>query len=552
MPEYHRNTDIEIPDAVPTSGFRSAIHNTKRYMKHNKKTLEEVWKAAYEGDLDLLNVLLATGDEYNLFNGDLNEHLDNLTPLMAASCSGQTECVELLLKARADPHMKERMRRGSDAEDGRTSLEFAELEGWCDIADILRKAEAETPFGWYIPEGTTNNKKMYGGYEHGEKPMKGWYSSRPGVAERNGFDPNKYGTGRCRVPPAAFPRPLPPPSAVDTSVSPQQIKASLPLIEPTVAPTKVAETIPVAVLFPGQGSQYVKMLSTSKDIPAVRDMLDTAKNILGYDILELCLVGPEERLAETRFCQPAMFMAGLAGMEKLRVEREEAATQFRATAGLSLGEYTALCVAGVFAFEDGLKLVKLRGEAMQEAGDASKQAMLSVAGLDKVGLADCCAEAAKKAGGQVCQIANELFPKGFACAGDEKAVHILKDLAEAAGALQTRILKTSGAFHTSLMAPAEKRLCDALDEVLPRMKPPTHTIYMNVTAAPLAPGCDPRSIVELLKRQLTSPVRWEATIRNMLAGEITEFYEVGPNKQLKAMMKRIDQKAWSKTANVDV
>merc|ERR1740121_3115886 len=104
-----------------------------------------------------------------------------------------------------------------------------------------------------------------------------------------------------------------------------------------------------------------------QDIPAVKEMLAKAEPILGYDILEICLNGPEEKLEETKFCQPAMFVAGLAGVEKLRGEREEAVTRNQVSAGLSLGEYTALCHAGVFSFEDGLRLVDLRGKAMQEA-----------------------------------------------------------------------------------------------------------------------------------------------------------------------------------------
>merc|ERR1712032_1321081 len=113
--------------------------------------------------------------------------------------------------------------------------------------------------------------------------------------------------------------------------------------------------------------QYVKMMSSVKDIPAVNEMLSKAKDLLGYDVLELCLKGPEAKLEETSYCQPAMFIAGLAGIEKLRGEREEAVTRPQVLAGLSLGEYTALCVAGVFTFEQGLELVAKRGKAMQEA-----------------------------------------------------------------------------------------------------------------------------------------------------------------------------------------
>jgi len=311
--------------------------------------------------------------------------------------------------------------------------------------------------------------------------------------------------------------------------------------------------LPIAVLFPGQGSQYVKMLDGSKDLPRVREMLEKAKDILGYDILDVCLSGPEEKLEETRFCQPAMFIGGLAGLEKLRGEREEAVTRCAVMAGLSLGEYTALCAAGVFSFEDGLRLVKLRGEAMQEAAEMREQGMVSVAGLDKEQLQQLCATAAKDEGPDgICQIANELFPKGFSVGGTKKAIESLRAAAESAGALQAKILKTGGGFHTPLMSPASEKLGKALDEALPNMKSPMHTIWMNASAAPLHPGAEPAAIVELLKKQVTSPVLWEPSVKALIADGITEFYEVGPMKQLKAMMKRIDLNAWKKTTNIEV
>merc|ERR1712137_250026 len=122
-------------------------------------------------------------------------------------------------------------------------------------------------------------------------------------------------------------------------------------------------------------------------------MLAKSKDILGYDILDICLKGPEEKLDETKYCQPAMFIGGLAGLEKLREEKPDRVDKAAVFAGLSLGEYTALCAAGVMSFEDGLKLVKLRGEAMQEAATMSKQLMLSVAGLEKKVLKQLCEEA---------------------------------------------------------------------------------------------------------------------------------------------------------------
>ena len=220
-------------------------------------------------------------------------------------------------------------------------------------------------------------------------------------------------------------------------------------------------------------------------------------------------------------------------------------------AGLSLGEYTALCASGVLSFEDGLRLVKLRGEAMQEAATVGKQAMLSVAGLEQAILEQCCKEAEKKAGG-VCRIANALFPKGFSCAGTEEAVNELKALAEKKGALQAKLLKTGGAFHTSLMQPAQEKLEKALQEAFPKMSPPSCDVYMNVTSECLKAGTDPKVILELLQKQLTSPVLWVNLVQKMIKDGVTEFYECGPQKQLKAMMKRIDNKAWNKTESVEV
>lgn len=310
---------------------------------------------------------------------------------------------------------------------------------------------------------------------------------------------------------------------------------------------------PCALMFPGQGSQYVKMLEGVMDIPAVKDMLDKSKDILGFDLLDICLNGPEEKLEETRYCQPALFIAGLAGVEKLRLTNPDAAENPTFVAGLSLGEYTALCKAGVFSFEDGLKLVKLRGEAMQEAAAMGKQAMLSVAGLEKFVLEKLCKEAAQEDGDEgVCSIANALFPNGFSCGGTSGAIDLLKAKAEKAGAMQAKVLKTAGAFHTALMRPAQEKLEAAIEETFPRMKPPSTTIYMNFTSEKISPGGGLETIKTNMKRQLTSPVLWEPSVRKMINAGITEYYELGPMKQLKAMMKRINMDVWKTTTNIDV
>jgi len=311
---------------------------------------------------------------------------------------------------------------------------------------------------------------------------------------------------------------------------------------------------PCGILFPGQGSQYVGMLKDMKDNAAVKDMLEKSKEILGWDVLDLCLNGPEDKLEITSNCQPAMFIGGLAGLEKLRKDKPECADNPTFVAGLSLGEYTALCAAGVFSFEDGLKLVKLRGEAMQEAATTQgKQLMLSVAGLDRATLDKLCEESKKEEGaGATCQVANALFPNGFSLGGSEKAINICKEKCEKAGALQAKVLKTGGAFHTALMQPAQTKLNEALDETVSRMNPPKITIYQNANAEAVQAGGSVSTIVANLKKQLTSPVLWEPSCQKMIKAGITEYYEVGPMKQLKAMMKRIDQKVWKTTTNIDV
>lgn len=313
-----------------------------------------------------------------------------------------------------------------------------------------------------------------------------------------------------------------------------------PASSPSPSPT-------VALMFPGQGSQYVGMLNGVKILPAVQNLLSQAREVLGWDVLELCLTGPEEKLEETRYCQPAMLVAGLAGLEQAKQQGLQPAM----VAGLSLGEYTALCAAGVLDVKDALELVKIRAEAMQEAAGLSSQLMLSVAGFERAELDAFCSRALEDEPGGVCQVANCLFPRGYACAGTARSIQKLKELTEP-DALQTKILKTSGAFHTQLMEPAAEKLSIALDEALPRMRPARCAIYANVTGAALPPGTEPAVIVELLKRQLTSPVLWEDSVRAMIRDGGTVFHEVGPMKQLKSMMKRIDLNVWKATSNIEV
>lgn len=211
-----------------------------------------------------------------------------------------------------------------------------------------------------------------------------------------------------------------------------------------------------------------------------------------------------------------------------------------------------MTAAGVFDFETGLRIVKIRAEAMQEAAEASAQSMVSVAGLPQDTLAALCDECSRSEGG-VCQIANFLFPNGYACAGNTRPIERLQARAlETQGCLQAKVLKTSGAFHTSLMQSAKDKLVSALREVEKDMKPPQCDVYMNVTGRKISPGTNTSEIVAMLGEQLVSCVLWEPSMKAMIADGVSEFYECGPNKQLKAMLKRIDANAHKAAINIEV
>jgi len=331
-------------------------------------------------------------------------------------------------------------------------------------------------------------------------------------------------------------------------------KVDLPRSSIPWPPARAKPPLPAAMMFPGQGSQYVGMLAGCARMPAVKEMLTKAEKILGWNLEELCLKGPEAQLSETKYCQPVMFVAGLCAVEVLREQKRDVVERPQAVAGLSLGEYTAICAAGVLDFEECLKLVKIRAEAMQEASVMVPQAMCSVAGLDRPTLDKLCKEAKAKddTPGAVCQVANVLFPAGFTVAGTRNAIEALIKLATAARALQARLIKTGGGFHSPLMAPAAEKVNKAIDEALPKMRPPRCCIYFNYTAKAVQPGTDPKDFVDLMKKQLTGEVLWEQTVKQMIMDQVKDFYETGPLKQLKAMIKRIDQDAFKRTEGISV
>ncbi len=292
----------------------------------------------------------------------------------------------------------------------------------------------------------------------------------------------------------------------------------------------------VAFLFPGQGAQTVGMGSQLVErLPAARDLFDRASAVLGYDLAKICFEGPEEELDSTVYSQPALFVASLAALEMLRKESPQVVEQCVAAAGLSLGEYTALVFAGVMDFESGLKVVQKRGEAMQEASDETPSGMVSILGLDRENVEGLCAQV--RQADEILQPANYLCPKNIAVSGHNEACERVADAADAVGAMKVVPLAVAGAFHTSIMGSAVERLTTALADV--PMAKPRIPVVSNVDAQT---HDDPEEIRELLVKQVVSPVLWEDSMRLLLGEGIDQFYEIGPGRVLRGLLKRIDRK----------
>ena len=289
-----------------------------------------------------------------------------------------------------------------------------------------------------------------------------------------------------------------------------------------------------AILFPGQGAQHVGMAAElCRTLPTASDLFARASGILGYDLLDVCTHGPAERLNATDVSQPAIFVASLAALEQLKASDPAALEHVTDTAGLSLGEYTALTFAGSLAFEDGVRVVRARGVAMQAAADATPGGMVSVLGMDAADLEPLVADA-QPAGLLV--IANLLCPGNTVLSGAAAAVDEACRLAEARG-LRTVRLAVAGAFHTDLMKPADLALEQALAGV--PVHQPAVPVWSNVDGQPHTAPDDLRG---LLVRQVVSPVRWEDTMRGLLAAGVETFYEVGPGRVLAGLLKRVSRK----------
>jgi [acyl-carrier-protein] S-malonyltransferase len=291
----------------------------------------------------------------------------------------------------------------------------------------------------------------------------------------------------------------------------------------------------IAFLFPGQGAQMVGMgRQAAESLPAARQLYDRAGDILGYDLAKLCFEGPAEELDSTVVSQPALFVTSLVAIEQLRQSAPEVVLSCETTAGLSLGEYTALVFAGAMEFEDGLRLVAVRGEAMQEAADATPGGMVSILGLERAEVEALCARARR---GETLQIANLLCPGNIVISGTNSACERAAEMAAAAGAMKAVPLAVAGAFHTPIMHSAVQRLQDALADT--HIHRPAIPVISNVDAQA---HFDPSEIRDLLVQQVVSPVLWEDSMRSLLTQGYDQFYEVGPGRVLRGLLKRIERR----------
>eukprot|EP00240_Pyramimonas_obovata_P004837 CAMPEP_0118920922 /NCGR_PEP_ID=MMETSP1169-20130426/343_1 /TAXON_ID=36882 /ORGANISM="Pyramimonas obovata, Strain CCMP722" /LENGTH=386 /DNA_ID=CAMNT_0006861543 /DNA_START=47 /DNA_END=1207 /DNA_ORIENTATION=- len=322
------------------------------------------------------------------------------------------------------------------------------------------------------------------------------------------------------------------------------------------APTKASAddkfadyTCKKAFLFPGQGAQSVGMAKEAVEAtPAAKALFDKAAEILGYDLLEVCAEGPAEKLNSTVVSQPAIYVSSLAAVEVLRAQEggQETIDSADVAAGLSLGEYTALAFAGAFSFEDGLKIVKARGEAMQAASDANPSGMVSVIGLDSEKTKALCEKATELAGEGKIEIANYLCNGNYACSGSIAARDKVCEIAKPEfKARMTVPLAVAGAFHTEYMSPAVETLKEVLSSTT--FTTPRIPVISNVDAKPHS---DPETIKSILATQVTSPVMWEESMQQLLGKGLEESYELGPGKVVAGIFKRIDKKA--KVNNITV
>ena len=285
-----------------------------------------------------------------------------------------------------------------------------------------------------------------------------------------------------------------------------------------------------AFVFPGQGSQFVGM---GKDLyetsPLAKELFDKADEILGFKITDIMFAGTDEQLKETKVTQPAVFLHSVISALCLGDDFAPAMV-----AGHSLGEFSALVASGALGFEDGLRLVAARANAMQKACEANLGTMAAIIGLSDEKVEEICAEVSKN--GKLVIPANYNCPGQLVISGDVEAVNEACEKLKEAGAKRALPLKVGGAFHSPLMQPAKDELQKAIENTT--ISAPKCPVYQNVDAKPHIDAAD---IKANLIAQLTSPVRWTKSVQNMIADGADDFTECGPGKALQGMIGRIDK-----------
>lgn len=289
------------------------------------------------------------------------------------------------------------------------------------------------------------------------------------------------------------------------------------------------------VLCPGQGAQVVGMgRDYFEKSPEAKPVFEQANDILGVDLTQLCFEGPEATLDQTDVAQPAIFVTSLACHAAAKAAGKIDPSDVATIGGLSLGEYTALHLAGVFDFETGLKLVQARGRYMQEAATSVPGGMVSLLGGDEAGVVELC-ELAR--GDHVLQPANYNCPGQIVISGALPACEKAAAMASDKG-FRAIPLKVAGAFHSPLMKPGADRLAEDMENI--EFKAPTMKVWSNVTAD--LHGDDPAEIKKLLIRQITEPVKWSQTVQKMVE-QGGKFVELAPGRVLAGLLKKVDRRA---------
>ena len=294
-----------------------------------------------------------------------------------------------------------------------------------------------------------------------------------------------------------------------------------------------------ALLFPGQGAQVVGMGRKLYEQEAkAKELYERANTILGFDLVKICFEGPQDELNKTNICQPAILVTSLVALEVMKEKGQ--LPDWSASAGLSLGEYTALVAAGALSFDDAVRLVERRGTFMQQDCDKTKSTMASVLGLDRQKIQGVCT-----AVGGIVGVANINSVDQIVMSGELNAVQQASAKLTEAGAKRVIPLKVAGAFHSPLMKPAQEKLKSELINV--NIKTPVKDVISNVTADYVK---NPEQIRDNLSRQVASPVLWADSMQKLVNDGYDNFLEIGPGKVLSGLIKKVSDKVT--VANYDV